>query len=273
VGEAVVVAGDARRLQDDPVAGEQLLRSLGLGRVFERKGFGTEVAPLSGGEEQRLALAVGLFARPGVLVVDEPTAKLDAATVPLVMSALDQEVARNGTTLIVVTHDLDLVRDFDAIAMVEDGRVVEKGTHQKLMGAGGPYERLYTEFVDPDRRRILAVQNRMLEAGAVQPDSLDVVLAPFLERPGHREPAWARLGLRLLNEDIERDEAGPVRRALAEVVEDMRRHGLREAPRKLELTDEMVTGEDPRTWPQPADSPEAGQRDRGRDVADEEHGL
>ncbi|MEJ5915574.1 ABC transporter ATP-binding protein [Pseudokineococcus sp. 1T1Z-3] len=96
---------------------------------------------LSGGEKQRVALARLLLKAPDVVVLDEATAHLDSASEALVQKAL--ETALEGRTSLVIAHRLSTVRDADEIAVVEAGRVVERGTHEELLARGGRYEELH----------------------------------------------------------------------------------------------------------------------------------
>jgi ATP-binding cassette subfamily B protein len=119
-----------------------LLRSLpdGLETVVGDRGY-----RLSGGEKQRLAIARLLLKAPAVMVLDEATAHLDSESEAAVQRAL--KTALRGRTSLVIAHRLSTVREADQILVVEDGRVVESGRHDDLLGAGGLYAELYrTQF-------------------------------------------------------------------------------------------------------------------------------
>ncbi|HEX5568201.1 MAG TPA: ABC transporter ATP-binding protein [Streptomyces sp.] len=112
----------------------------GLDTVVGERGY-----RLSGGERQRLTIARLLLARPRVVVLDEATAHLDAASEAAVQEALAE--ALHGRTSVVIAHRLSTIRAADLILVVEDGRIVERGTHETLLAAGGRYEELHrTQF-------------------------------------------------------------------------------------------------------------------------------
>ena len=101
---------------------------------------------LSGGEKQRIALARLLLKAPGLIILDEATAHLDSESEAAVQRALDEALARR--TALVIAHRLSTVRSADLILVVEDGRIVERGTHAALLGRSGLYADLYrTQFV------------------------------------------------------------------------------------------------------------------------------
>ncbi|MEE8601348.1 ABC transporter ATP-binding protein [Euzebya tangerina] len=105
---------------------------------------------LSGGEKQRLAIARLLLADPGVVVLDEATAHLDTHAEIAVQAAL--KTALEGRTSIVIAHRLSTIRNADEIAVIDAGRVVERGTHADLLLADGAYARL----VDGQATTVLA---------------------------------------------------------------------------------------------------------------------
>ena len=100
---------------------------------------------LSGGEKQRIALARLLLKAPRVVVLDEATAHLDSESESAVQQALSTALA--GRTSLVIAHRLSTVRQADLILVVDDGRIVERGTHDELLARGGLYATLYaTQF-------------------------------------------------------------------------------------------------------------------------------
>jgi ATP-binding cassette subfamily B protein len=103
---------------------------------------------MSGGEKQRIAIARLLLKDPGVVILDEATAHLDAGSEAAVQAALATALA--DRTSIVIAHRLATVRAADEIAVIDGGRVVERGTHDELVAAGGLYATLSrSQFADP----------------------------------------------------------------------------------------------------------------------------
>ena len=117
------------------------------------KGYDTEIGErgvkLSGGQKQRLSIARVFLKDPAILILDEATSALDNTTEVLIQQALD-ELCKGRTTL-VVAHRLSTIRNADEIAVVMDGRVTERGTHEELIAKGGTYKSLYAlQFRDND---------------------------------------------------------------------------------------------------------------------------
>jgi len=109
------------------------------------RGYATMVgergATLSGGQRQRIAIARAIVRNTPILILDEPTAGLDAASEQAVVGALKRLM--EGKTSVIIAHHLHTIRHADVIFVVKDSELVEYGTHEVLLANGGPYAELY----------------------------------------------------------------------------------------------------------------------------------
>jgi ATP-binding cassette subfamily B protein len=109
----------------------------GLDTVVGERGY-----RLSGGEKQRLAIARVLLKAPAIVILDEATSSLDSESEALIQDALDAALANR--TSIVIAHRLSTILGADRIYVVNDGRIVQQGTHSELIREPGLYADLYT---------------------------------------------------------------------------------------------------------------------------------
>ena len=144
-----VVSGDGRAERLEAAA-----RIVGCDAFIEKlpAGFRTMLAErganLSGGERQLLSFARALAADPEILLLDEATALVDPKTESEVQQALRTLLA--GRTAIVIAHRLSTIRGADGILVVQGGRIVEQGTHEELLFAGGVYADLHALQFQPE---------------------------------------------------------------------------------------------------------------------------
>ena len=109
------------------------------------KGYNTLVGErgvtLSGGQKQRLTLARTFLKDPQILILDDATSSVDTETEAEIREALDELMP--GRTTFIIAHRIQTVMDADLILVLEDGRITQSGTHQKLLAEDGPYRRIY----------------------------------------------------------------------------------------------------------------------------------
>src|SRR5690606_22027134 len=107
-----------------------------------------EGSSVSAGEKQLLTIARAFLADPAILVLDEATSSVDTRTEVLVQQAMN--ALREGRTSFIIAHRLSTIRDADTILVMEHGSIVEQGSHDELLAAGGAYARLYeSQFAAP----------------------------------------------------------------------------------------------------------------------------
>jgi ABC-type transport system involved in Fe-S cluster assembly fused permease/ATPase subunit len=128
---------------------------------------------LSGGEKQRVAIARTMLKAPPILVLDEATSALDTFTEREIQAALDR--ISKGRTTIVIAHRLSTVVDADEILVLDKGTIVERGTHQSLLDAGGVYAAMWNR-----QREVDEAQEKLRRAAEEEPSPVKVKLDPSL---------------------------------------------------------------------------------------------
>merc|ERR1711871_576186 len=103
---------------------------------------GTSGERLSGGQKQRVAIARALVTNPKVLLLDEATSALDTDSEKVVQQALDNLIKVKNITTVTIAHRLSTVKDLDVIHVVQNGAIVESGSHNELMNKNGKYKEL-----------------------------------------------------------------------------------------------------------------------------------
>jgi len=114
--------------------------------------LGERGAKLSGGERQRIAVARAFLRNSPILILDEPTSSIDTKTESVILDALERLML--GRTTFMIAHRLSTVRNADLLLVLQEGRIVEHGTHEQLLTQRGVYQQLYEMQTDGKHQRM-----------------------------------------------------------------------------------------------------------------------
>jgi subfamily B ATP-binding cassette protein MsbA len=174
-----ILFGRPAASDDDVVLAAQIARVDEFALKME-KGLDTVVGErgvkLSGGQRQRVAIARAILADPRILILDEATSSLDTESESMIQEGLSALMA--GRTTFVIAHRLSTIRSADQILVLEDGVIVERGTHSELLARGGRYFDLYT-------RQAGLEANRFINPGEKEPEPEESLAANYADGSGN----------------------------------------------------------------------------------------
>jgi ATP-binding cassette subfamily B protein len=140
-------------------------------------------ANLSGGQKQRLAIARAILKKPDIFIMDEATSNLDSITEKAIERTI--ETVCKGVTAIIIAHRLSTIKRCDRIYVMDDGRIIEMGTHKELMDRRGRYYELWKEQLPDDDEKDEDTEN-----GNILTDGNESEASPILSIPGLYIPSY-----------------------------------------------------------------------------------
>jgi ATP-binding cassette subfamily B protein len=159
--------------------------------------LGERGAQISGGERQRICVARAFLRDAPILILDEPTSSIDSKTEAVILDSLEELM--EGRTSFMIAHRLSTVRHADQILVMNDGRIVERGTHDELVGQGGVYTQLHVAQ-NRERKRRRAPQPRepapqpaLVEATVSERDPVPEPEAESQEGKGNGKSPWRQI--------------------------------------------------------------------------------
>jgi ABC-type multidrug transport system fused ATPase/permease subunit len=164
----------------------------GLPQGYETQ-LGERGAQLSGGERQRICVARAFLKDAPVLILDEPTSSIDSKTEGVILDALDDLM--EGRTSFMIAHRLSTVRHADQILVMKDGQIVERGTHEELVGGGGVYSQLHVAQTRERGRRNRPPLGPMPEPPPIEAPAPTEALEPEPRpaRQGNGQNPWRQV--------------------------------------------------------------------------------
>jgi ATP-binding cassette subfamily B protein len=142
--------------------------------------LGERGAKISGGERQRIAVARAFLRDAPILILDEPTSSIDSRTEAVILEALERLM--QGRTTIMIAHRLSTIRSVDRILVLNDGELVEQGTHKSLVARHGLYRQLW-QAQTRHRQRVQAAREAMAKVEAVPVPPVELIEPAAAPRP------------------------------------------------------------------------------------------